>query len=92
MRVELARAAERDLEAALEYLSDRNPGAARALRANIQRAIESLEDFPDRGRPAVAEGGRELPVQGAPYIIVYAIDGETVFVARIRHTSRDPAP
>lgn len=92
MRVEIARAANRELQAAFDYLRSRNPGAARAVRSAVRRAILSLREFPQRGRPATLAGTRELVVRGAPYVIVYSVRQETVFVARIRHTSQDPSP
>lgn len=92
MRLEVAQAAIRDLQAAFDYLRERNPLAARSTRSAIRRAILSLEHFPERGRRGVIEGTRELVVRGAPYVIVYSVAGDTIFVARVRHTSQDPSP
>jgi addiction module RelE/StbE family toxin len=92
LKLEVARAADRELQAAFEYLRERNPRAARAVRSAIRRTILGLRRFPERGRPGSLDGTRELVVRGAPYAIVYSVSGDTIFVARIRHTSQDPQP
>ena len=92
MKLEVARTARRELQAAFEYLSERSPRAARSVRSAIRRAILSLQQFPERGRHGGVDGTRELVVRGTPYVIVYSVDSEEVFVARIRHTSQDPSP
>lgn len=91
MKIEIARAASRDLEAAFDYIVERNPPAARKIRSAIRRAILNLRQLPQRGRHG-QDGTRELVVRGTPYVVVYAVRDDVIFVARIRHTSRDPSP
>lgn len=92
MKIEIARAADRELEAAFDYLRDRNPSAARRVRSAIRRAILSLRQLPHRGRHGSLAGMSELVVSGTPYVVVYEVRVDVIFVARIRHTSQDPAP
>ena len=45
--------------------------------------------FPHRGRLVPGTNMREL-VTSYPYIIRYRVDGDTVVILRVRHTSRHP--
>lgn len=92
MIVELSKRAEAELASAVAFLRRESPGAADKLHAAIERGLDSLSEFPRRGRVGQIGDTREPVVRGAPYIIVYAIHGDVVFVARIRHTSQDPSP
>lgn len=92
MIVNVAERANAELSSAVAFLRQSSPRAADSLHLAIERALDSLEQFPNRGRPALIEGTRELVVPGAPYVIVYSVSDDEVFVARIRHTSQDPSP
>jgi toxin ParE1/3/4 len=89
--VNVARRADAELASAIAFLRRSNPRAANALGLAIERALNSLESFPRRGRPGSIDGTRELVVRRTSYVIVYSVTDE-VFVARVRHTSQDPAP
>lgn len=67
------------------YLSERNPAAARRVRADLRKAFEFLRHFPRGGRDGVLAGTREILVPGFPYIVVYRIDLDTVRVLGIYH-------
>ena len=77
------------LEAIRAYIAQFNPRAAREVAASLKALGDSLNHFPHRGRPVRGTGMREL-ISTYPYIIRYAIDGDTVIVLRVRHTSRRP--
>jgi len=78
-----------NLEAVQAYIEQFNPLAANAVSAELIAAGNSLELFPYRGRPVPRTEMREL-VTTYPYIIRYRIAGSTVFILRVRHTSRRP--
>lgn len=92
MIVEVSDRAGAELVSAVAFLRQSNPRAAAALHAAIERALDSLEAFPNRGRAGQLNGTRELLVRSTSYVIVYAVTDNTVFVARIRHTRQDPTP
>ena len=92
MIVNVAERADAELSSAVAFLRQSNPRAADSLHLAVERALDSLEQFPNRGRSGSIEGTRELVVRGAPYVIVYSVSGDEVFVARIRHASQDPSP
>ena len=80
--------ARRHLDAIAEYITDRNPGAARRVGERIREAVSLLGDLPYIGREGVLMGTRELVVPGLPYVVVYRVDvaeQETVVVLGVYH-------
>lgn len=92
MRVRLTKPAKAELDVAMAYLERQSPRAADAAQLAVDRTIDSLADFPNRGRQGALAGTRELVVRGAPYVLVYVVGDDEVLVLRIRHTSQDPTP
>ncbi|MBV9503785.1 MAG: type II toxin-antitoxin system RelE/ParE family toxin [Acidobacteriia bacterium] len=41
--------------------------------------------LPHRGRPGKKEGTRELVLTPLPYIVVYRIAGDAIYIVRILH-------
>jgi toxin ParE1/3/4 len=48
-------------------------------------AVSCLKTYPNRGRAGKKPGTRELVVRSSPYVVVYQVSGEIVYVARILH-------
>jgi len=78
-----------DLKRLRAFLADKNPTAAQRAAGALINAIQSLDTFPDRGRPTTIEGVRELivPFGNSAYVLRYAHlpDVEEVIVLRIWH-------
>ena len=74
MRLRFTRRARRRLDDIAEYISERNPEAARRVGARIRETIELLAAFPDMGHNGALAGTRELVVPGLPYIVVYRVE------------------
>lgn len=92
MIVNLSRPAEDDLASIYSYYGERDyEHAERVIRAII-RACDGLADFPLLGKQGVVEGTRERLMTRFPYRLVYRIDGETIFVARILHVRQQWPP
>lgn len=89
MKLIVAPAALADLERLHAFLSDKSPTAAQRAIVALERAMESLDIFPDRGRPSGVAGVRELivPFGRSAYVIRYAHRQQTneVIVLRIWH-------
>ncbi len=75
------------LEAIVTYVSVYDPAASERLAERLIELADSLAEFPHRGRDA-GEGRREMTVVW-PYILRYRVQGETVFILRIRHGARE---
>jgi toxin ParE1/3/4 len=78
-----------DLERLRAFLADKSPAAAERAVAMLMRAIQSLDTFPERGRPSGTPGVRELIVTFGRwgYILRYAYLAQTdeVVILRIWH-------
>lgn len=90
MQVEWRPSALADRDAIIDYLEPLNPHAASNLLRALVLAGDSLTLFPQRGRPGLALGTREL-VAVWPYLIVYEVDvtAETVRILRVWHGAQD---
>lgn len=92
MRLEWSPAALLDLERFAEFLERRFPRISATIAADILRKVETLCEFPLRGRLVHADTPyREFPlhVANATYVLQYRIDGDLVVVLRVFHGSED---
>ena len=92
MIVRISKPAAADLRSAVAFIQHESPRAANRVRLAVERTVDSLADFPNRGREGQLRGTREIVVRGAPYVVAYAVTDEVVTVLRIRHTRQDPSP
>lgn len=81
--------ARRDLLEILEYIAGENPDLAHAVVDDIAEAVGRLGLHPAMGRPGRVTGTRELVLPRRGFIVPYRIDGATIMVLRVIHTSRD---
>jgi toxin ParE1/3/4 len=72
----------------VQHVSEENPRAAQRLARELVLAGDSLSAFPQRGRPGVVEGTREL-VHLRPYVIVYDVRDDAVVILRLWHAAQD---
>jgi plasmid stabilization system protein ParE len=89
-RVAWSPTALRQLEDALEYLSERSPSAASRLLDDAFAAGDSLETMGERGRevPEIRDGRtRELLVQR--YRLMYEVSIISIDIVAFVHTARD---
>jgi plasmid stabilization system protein ParE len=65
-----------------------SPRSAERVRASTIEALESLNQMPNRGRPASEEDFRELVVRfgRTGYVIRYRVRDDVVDVTRIKHS------
>ncbi len=87
MPVALSPEALADLIAIRAYIGDCNPAAASRIAVQIVAACDALEHLPERGRPGLVPGTREVTLIW-PYVIVYRIVPEAVEIVRIWHGAR----
>lgn len=74
-----------DLERITDYLVDHAPNRASELVRTIYDAPSTLLPFPNRGRQGKKEGTREFVLSPLPYIVIYTVLGDVIFVVRILH-------
>lgn len=90
VRVRWLRAANRNLDAAANYVAKEAPDAAQEMYAHIRRRVAELAKRPEMGRPGRVFGTRELVIERYPYIVPYRIRGREVQIIRVFHTSQRP--
>jgi len=74
-----------DLERIADYLLIHAPDRASELIRVVYDAPATLLTFPNRGRPGKKGGTRVLVLAPLPYVVVYTIRGDIVFVVRTLH-------
>lgn len=85
MRVLWTAGAADDLENIADYLFDKTPLHAERLVRSLYQAVVELKRFPNRGRPGKKAGTRELVVRSLPYVVIYQVRSDAVYIARILH-------
>ncbi len=75
------------LEAAVKYIQQDGPEAARSAAQAVLDRIERLATFPGVGRPGEVRGTRELV--SSPYVVVYRYTDEAVEILSIWHGAQD---
>jgi len=84
-----ARAAQ-DLREIADYLKERNPAAARAVRDGILGSMRTLVMFPEIGRRQTVDDVRKFVTRRYPYLVYYRLDREAdeIVVLTIQHPAR----
>lgn len=85
MQLRWTEEAANDLEHIADYLLQHAPDRADQLIQRIYDAPSSLLTLPNRGRPGKLPGTREHVLSPLPYVVVYAVRGDVLFVIRILH-------
>jgi addiction module RelE/StbE family toxin len=77
--------AEAELLAIHDYIAADNPTAADPIERGLHEAADSLSTFPHKGRIGRWEGTRELVLTGSPYLIVYQLRSDAIYIVRVVH-------
>ncbi len=88
MRIRWSPEAADDLARIVERIHRNNPVAASEVAQILFDGIESLTDFPNKGRIGRLNGSRELVFSPLPYIAVYRVQAETIQISRIYHAAQ----
>ena len=81
-------AAAEDLQNITDYLFDKTPENGARLVRRIYDVPSELKTFPNRGRPGKKQGTRELLVPSLPYIVVYRLSHDVLYIVRILHAAQ----
>lgn len=80
-----------DLVAIVEYIRRDSSEAGRRVARTIFEEVMSLVTMPYRGRKRQTDSSRELVFAPWPYVAVYEVIEDKVYIKAIRHTSRNLA-
>jgi plasmid stabilization system protein ParE len=91
MKLRFTLRATQDLSNIADYIHERNPSAARRVRAAIIESLQTLVLFPRVGRQQTIEPIRKLVTRRYPYLVYYTVDetSEEIVVLTIQHPSRE---
>jgi addiction module RelE/StbE family toxin len=85
MQLRWTEQAANDLERIADYLQAHAPERAPELIRFVYDAPATLLTFPNREGLRKREGTRELVLAPLPYVVVYVVRDEVVFIVRILH-------
>jgi plasmid stabilization system protein ParE len=89
MKVVWTDAAAQDLTEIVDYIADDSPEAARRVAEHIFSSVAGLSTTPYIGRKRTADDSPELIFLPWPYLALYGVIGDKVYIEAIRHTSQD---
>ena len=90
MNLELPECAQAEIDAAAEYQIAESPSAAAAFADVIEHTFNLLCEQPEMGRRTNKRNWRVHPLTAFRYNIFYRLDGNTLIIERVFHTSQDP--
>ncbi|GMQ84166.1 MAG: type II toxin-antitoxin system RelE/ParE family toxin [Gammaproteobacteria bacterium] len=77
-----------DLIQVRRFIAIDNPSAVARVADRIRSAVPELADQPAMGRPGRVPGTRKRVLADIPYIIAYRVEGNSIVILRVLHTSR----
>jgi toxin ParE1/3/4 len=78
-----------DLEGIANYLCLNHPSFAATTLQRLYDAAKSLKAFPHVGRVGRKSGTRELVLAPLPYLMIYAVDDQSIYILRFLHAAQD---
>ncbi len=87
--IELTSIAEVEMWNAIDWYDDQREDLGKLFARAFQNAIQVLQKNPNTFPVGVGKK-RKLPTKGFPYLIIYEVQENTVFVLGVFHTSRNP--
>ncbi|MEE8059754.1 MAG: type II toxin-antitoxin system RelE/ParE family toxin [Pseudomonadales bacterium] len=88
MRIRWTRKAQRQLDDALEYITEENPIAARQVATRIYKATRLLRENPLLGRPGRVADTREWVVKDTSFLIGYIAENNELQVLALLHSKQ----
>jgi plasmid stabilization system protein ParE len=82
-------AAADDLEGIANYLYLHHPAFAASTLQRLYERAKSLKAFPYAGRVGAKSGTRELVLAPLPYLMIYAVDEQSIHILRFLHAAQD---
>ena len=77
-----------DLDHLRSYIAADAPAVAGIVAQRIMHTIETIAEFPERGRPGRVPGTREVVIPRTPFLVAYRLSEDRFEVLRILHGAR----
>ncbi|MCF8247514.1 MAG: type II toxin-antitoxin system RelE/ParE family toxin [Saprospiraceae bacterium] len=87
--IELHEIAEEELWEAVDWYDAQKEKLGRDFAKELQEVVKLLKDNPQQF-PKAFKDKRKAVLRHFPYVVIYEIQGDTVYVLAIFHTSRNP--
>lgn len=81
--------AEAEINEAADFYDLENPGLGSVFINEVQRAIESISEYPDAA-PLIRERVRKRVVATFPYSLIYSVWGNEIRILAAAHQKRRP--
>jgi toxin ParE1/3/4 len=89
--VQVSEPASRELVEAIRWYEERRPGWGARLFDAVSHAFDLIERHAEIGSPRTSQPAvRQLTVRGFPYLVVYRIRPDDVYVIAVAHAKRRP--
>jgi plasmid stabilization system protein ParE len=82
-------AAKRDLKQAYEWYEEQRSGLGEVFLERIEECLNAIARSPQAFQ-LVTNDARRAIVKQFPYVIIYRVEGKTVYVYSVFHTSQHP--
>ena len=92
MQLLRAESAERDLDGIADWYGQRDAAATLRLLDRIAEIEQHLLDHPRGGRKGRIVGTREMPVPRTPFILIYLVSDELLYIVRVLHHAQQWPP
>ena len=77
-----------DLDRAYSYIAETDPDRSQDMIGRIEKAVQSLQQFPKMGRPGRVPQTRELVISRTPFILPYRVWQNRIEILAVLHGSR----
>lgn len=78
-----------ELAEAIRWYEERRPGWGGRLLDAVSRTFDIIERFPEAGAPR-GQLARQLATRGFPFVVVYRVRPEDIYVVAVAHSKRRP--
>jgi len=85
LRIKWTECASRNLNHIRDYVAQDSPQAADKMVVKIIESVEQLLQFSNMGKAGRIMETRECVITGSPYIIVYTVIQNIIYIVRIFH-------
>lgn len=89
MKVDFLSEAAEEFLAAISRYNDERKGLGDEFAAEVRRAVERIEQFPNAW-VALSRRTRRCLVNRFPYGVLYQVRGEALLIVAVMHLHRDP--
>ncbi len=90
MDVKFTLQAVEDVENIYEFISKDDKCVAKSVLSYIEKMVDYIKEFPEFGKKGDVRKTREVVVPKLPFLIVYEIVDEVIYILTIFHTAQDP--